>query len=178
MTNEKIVESAVTCRLMKASDVDDVALLFVRRFQLSRRELSDVEVKRGESFAQQRSLIEARLGSLDKGAAVACLNGVVVGLILFKTMPNSGHHALQLEWIARDARMEKLGVASTLIGWLIGFVKSELHERPLRCAYLMVNLMNDAAVRCYHRLGFRVGDREDDLCDLEDSTVVCMELAT
>jgi ribosomal protein S18 acetylase RimI-like enzyme len=177
MTNENIVSSAVSCKLMEASHVDEVALLFVRRFQLTPRELSDDEVKRGESFAQQRALIEARLGSLGKGAAVACRNGTVAGFILFRIAATGiGHHALQLEWIARDARMERLGVASTLVGWLINFVKGEPRERPIKSVFLIVNMMNEAAVRCYHRLGFRSREKENDPCDLEDSMLVCMEL--
>lgn len=159
---------------MDSSDIDAVTLLYLRRFQLCRRDQSDEEVMKGASFARQHSAIRSRLGSLETGAAVACQNGVVVGFILFR-VSNTAHPALQLEWIARDARLEKAGVASTLIIWLIDFVKVAFCERPIRSVRLMVNLMNEAAIRLYCRLGFQRTERN--LCDLEDDMLGCMELA-
>jgi ribosomal protein S18 acetylase RimI-like enzyme len=159
---------------MKSSDIDAVALLFMRRFQPSCIKLSDDEVRRGDSFSRQISSIKVRLGSLDKGAAVACLNGAVVGFILFRIANDGGRHALQLEWIARDARLNKLGVATTLINWLIEFIKIENIERPIQNVSLMVNLMNDTAISLYDRLGFKWTEKS--LCHLEDQMLGCMEL--
>jgi ribosomal protein S18 acetylase RimI-like enzyme len=175
MTDENVFKSAITCRLMQPSDIDDVTLLFIRRFQMSRRESSDDEIKRGSGFARERSLIQKRLGSRDRGVAVACLNGAVVGFILFKVSSDSGSDALELEWLARDSRLEKAGVASTLIGWLIDFVKIEFREQPIHSVYLMVNLMHEAAIRLYCRLGFQMTARR--FSDLDDEMLGCMELA-
>jgi GNAT superfamily N-acetyltransferase len=176
MTNKRIVENVVTCRLMEVMDIDAVAVLFIRRFQSSARldELSDDEVKRESTFEREQQLIKVRLDSSDKGVAVACLSGAVVGFILYTVIFADGHYLLKLDYVARDGRLEGLGIASSLIRWLIEFVKSKFHEKPLQGAYLMVGLFNDAAITRYRRLGFQPRERSGS--DLRELSFGWMDL--
>ena len=178
MTKVPITTSAVTCKMMEASDIDQLTLLFVRRFQMVQRTSTDDEVKQGNTFLRERLIIEERLNSEEKGAAVACVDGAIVGFVLFRLVSHGNHHLLFLEYVASDANFQKRGGASTLITWLINFVKGEFSSRPIKYTYLNVNMLNDVAISLYQRIGFQSRDSCPERTDFEDpySMLIRMEL--
>jgi ribosomal protein S18 acetylase RimI-like enzyme len=142
------------------------------------RESTDDEVKKGNTFLRERLIIEERLNSEEKGAVVAGVNGAIVGFILFRLVSHSNHHLLYLEYVASDAKFQRRGVASTLINWLINFVKSEFSSLPIKYSYLNVNMLNNAAISLYQRIGFQPRDSCPEQTDFEDphSMMMRMEL--